>query len=104
MEAVMQRPGPGRRGASLVELKIAMVVLAVGFSALAHASASLARMVQHVQDRDLASGLIAPSGYVFMLEDGGPAGTEPAGDRVVIERVTVAGPARSLSLVAGGAP
>lgn len=94
-----------RWGTSLVELKVAVIVLAVGFAALAQTAASLARMVHHVQlGGKQASGLLAPSGYVFILEDGGPVGVSPATDGFAIDRIAGTGVARTLELSARSQP
>lgn len=87
---------------SLLELKVALIALALGLTALAHGAASLARMVHRVQEFELASGLLCSNGYLFVLEDGGPRGTEPPAGRLVIERIRVHGTGRALQL--GGTP
>lgn len=91
-----------RRAMSLLELKVALIVLALGLSAIAEGATSLARMVRHVQGLELASGLLCSNGYLFVLEDGGPCGTEPPAGRLVIERIRVHAAGRTLTI--GGAP
>ena len=79
---------------------MALVVLAVGLGAVARCVGCLASQVDHLQSLSRATGLVAPSGYVFFVEDAGSGPVDPAAPALVVESVRAAGGGLALTLAA----